>query len=890
MSEFLYDNISPYLVGNNKVDIPDFITNNLNHSYILRDYQIKSIQHFIKYIEPELEEEELEVFIKKTNWKQQADLLFLMATGSGKTLIMAATILYYYSKGYRNFLFFTRDNIVVDKTINDFIDSSSDKYLFAKNISINGKNVFIKEVDNFTYTNPDDINICFITNAGLHYSLKEAQICSTGLSMKDFKKVVLLADEAHHLDKKEWKSTVNRILKYDKSNRILRFTATLNLKDNIIKRTYKDKIIYNYDIIKFRKSGATKLFSNISVSIDDNKIRTLNALLLSQYRLKLFQDKINKNIKPVVLLKSKSILESEKFYNDFYEYFENKFSEKDIELLRDIPSKNDIMFEMFNYFSKTISDSNLVKEIKEAFSKDKSIILNSNSKNYDENIDKANKLEGNCYRLILTVDMLTEGWDVRNLFDIVRLYNRKCDIEGVGDSTISEAQIIGRGIRYCPYILKSRVDIKKDIRKFGKDEDDILKVCELLLFHSEYDSIYIDELNKILKDMNYIDDEDINNSDKVSFTYELKDKYKKKDIKFFVNKQAMPTYELDNFHVKLPTIVVRDVEITINELGIESINTSTTNNCIPMGSNSIILNQHKDRSVLIRILYYYFRNNEMMNFYNLKKLFPTIKSVTDFVEKYIYNKEIKLNTDKICFSFDDYCLIIGNLVYHIAKQLKLESKKVKGSTFCIEKCLNKDEDFGIRKKTVTRSKSGCGEGTSQNDNIISKIKCKLDLADKDWFLQKDHFGNQEEKRFVFDFSIFYNKIKDFYSEIYLLRNEKYITIYDFDDGRGFEPDFILILRKNSNVPYEQQQIFIEPKGGFLIPKELWKENFINKLKDRDDCCKLIDNEKYIIWGLPFYHNENSRDDEVILMDECGNEAIRYSQSKKFKDAFVELIK
>ncbi|MDA0062985.1 DEAD/DEAH box helicase family protein [Brachyspira hyodysenteriae] len=31
--------------------------------------------------------------------------MFNMATGSGKTLIMASLILYLYEKGYRNFLF-----------------------------------------------------------------------------------------------------------------------------------------------------------------------------------------------------------------------------------------------------------------------------------------------------------------------------------------------------------------------------------------------------------------------------------------------------------------------------------------------------------------------------------------------------------------------------------------------------------------------------------------------------------------------------------------------------------------------------------------------------------------------------------------------------------------
>ena len=69
-----------------------------------------------------------------------------------------------------------------------------------------------------------------------------------------------------------------------------------------------------------------------------------------------------------------------------------------------------------------------------------------------------NSLEdkNNEYRAVFAVDKLNEGWDVLNLFDIVRLYNtRDPDKSGkVGKTTMSEAQLIGRGARYCPFKLK----------------------------------------------------------------------------------------------------------------------------------------------------------------------------------------------------------------------------------------------------------------------------------------------------------------------------------------------------------------------------------------------------------------------------------------------------
>jgi type III restriction enzyme len=55
-----------------------------------------------------------------------------MATGSGKTLMMAGLILYLYEKGYRNFLFFVNSNNIIDKTRDNFLNDISIKYLFNK--------------------------------------------------------------------------------------------------------------------------------------------------------------------------------------------------------------------------------------------------------------------------------------------------------------------------------------------------------------------------------------------------------------------------------------------------------------------------------------------------------------------------------------------------------------------------------------------------------------------------------------------------------------------------------------------------------------------------------------------------------------------------------------
>ena len=109
-----------------------------------------------------------------------------------------------------------------------------------------------------------------------------------------------------------------------------------------------------------------------------------------------------------------------------------------------------------------------------------------------------NSLEdaNNEYRAIFAVDKLNEGWDVLNLFDIVRLYDTRDASRGkAGKTTMSEAQLIGRGARYCPFTINDEQPLyqrKYDIHDNEKEHE--LKICEELYYHSAYNPKYIQEL------------------------------------------------------------------------------------------------------------------------------------------------------------------------------------------------------------------------------------------------------------------------------------------------------------------------------------------------------------------------------------------------------------
>ena len=76
--------------------VPDFIYKNLKNRFSKRLYQEEAFGRFVYYWN--------DYYNRPEGIPTQ--LLFHMATGSGKTLIMAGLIIYLYERGYRNFLFF----------------------------------------------------------------------------------------------------------------------------------------------------------------------------------------------------------------------------------------------------------------------------------------------------------------------------------------------------------------------------------------------------------------------------------------------------------------------------------------------------------------------------------------------------------------------------------------------------------------------------------------------------------------------------------------------------------------------------------------------------------------------------------------------------------------
>ena len=141
-----------------------------------------------------------------------------------------------------------------------------------------------------------------------------------------------------------------------------------------------------------------------------------------------------------------------------------------------------------------------------------------------------------------------------------------------------------------------------------------------------------------------------------------------------------------------------------------------------------------------------------------------------------------------------------------------------------------------------------------SDSNINDLK-NIDLAEKNWFAYNDNYGTDQEKHFIKFISDNEHQIGKIYDSFYLLRNEKAFKIYDFQDGKAFEPDFVLFARKQKQQEISTFQIFVEPKGDHLVQNDQWKETFLQNLQANARFEIPLQNQDYNIIGMPFFNSE-----------------------------------
>ena len=850
--QFLYEKLDVAKEVGMSIDLPEIIKSGLSKKISLREYQIDAFTNFALYFDND--------GLRKN---KQVHTLFHMATGSGKTVIMAGLILYLYTKGYRKFLFFVNQTNVLEKTIDNFINPLSNKYLFNDVVEFLGKKVKIKRVENFSgNVLDDDIEILFTTTQKLHMDLFEAK--ENSLTYDDFEnnKVVFISDESHHINSltkkptkdeeeaaKSWEYAVTNALSRNRDSIMLEFTATCDLKDANVLQKYKDKIIFNYPLISFRESGYTKDFQNVATDTDLWE-RTLMALVMSEYRRFLFAD-LKLNIKPVVMLKSQKIDESKSFYDEFFKKVK-ELTSYEIQNLELVGIEK--LTEAINYFKEKDDTLELLgQSIKTSFTENTSIIMNGSSDNNKENQLLVNSLEDldNPIRLIFAVDMLNEGWDVLNLFDIVRLYDTRQSKSGgkIGNYTIKEAQLIGRGARYCPFVVDDEeLNFK---RKFDGDISNPNRILETMYFHSKNDSRYISELKNALIETG------LQAPDPIILEYRLKDEFKDSDFykKSFVFSNKRLLKRRDEVHSLEPSMRTKTYYYTalsgkgniVNLIGDDTANTST----IKTNLKSI-----KFKDIDYNILLGAIECFEELRFDILKEKYPSLKSMREFLtsDEFLGNSNVEITysqdeiNGKILFSAIKHALVkVASHVMAIKPEY-VGSKEFEPKQL---KVILKD-----KKISLGAIEGNGGKGNSQNN--CSNEEYRLDLTNESWYVFNDNYGTSEEKLFVKYFKTNIEpKLKEKNLEYYVVRNERIpeLAIYSFEAGERFEPDFLLFVRKQRSEGSLTYQGYVEPKGNQFLENDAWKEAFSMQI-EKEHSVKGLFADDYKIIGFPFFNNDN----------------------------------
>ncbi|WP_163555328.1 DEAD/DEAH box helicase family protein [Helicobacter suis] len=817
-----------------KIQIPSHIKDNLSNP--LREYQIKALQYYL-------------ALRQNDTLKTKKHLMFNMATGSGKTLVMAALMLDCYKLEYRDFVFFVNSSAIVEKTKANFCNDKSSKYLFKSPINIEGELVEVNAITRFEDSKENAINVYFSTIQGLFSLFKNEK--ENSLTLEDLKnrKIVFLADEAHHLNtdtrskseneiKEGWESIINKAYASHVQNLLFEFTATIP-KDKSVQDKYKDKIVFEYSLREFCKDGYSKRI--FLAKYDEPKLETrfLGTCLSSVYKEFLAQEH-GIALKPVVLFKSESIEKSKNNQRLFNAMLEDLSGEDIKSFYKNINLANESFMASYEFFRRKYPEgfaSKIADYIRIAF---KPILqINANEdKEASNNQIKLNTLEDkdNEIRAIFAVDKLNEGWDVLNLFDIVRLGDAK---DANKKTTTKDAQLIGRGARYFPF----GEEPMRYKRKYD-DEKNELTMLERLNYHSLNDEEYISDLQNVLKAQGLLFEEE-----KEEIELELSQRSKKiiKNYKiYYVGNECKITSQEDSLFANRVKEELQRIETPyFSKKIVEKEETFEGDKEEVHSLKSLSLFTLKDKIAFKPVVKA--MNMLGITLKSLKKTYPDYHNKRDFYDQFLSRLALRFDKRQQ-FKLDEQ-LEIAKFILQNLKELLGKSR---------------------RKPVVSPFKAYILKNTGSRKILVAKEKLKEKLKESPEWLYYIHYLEDSglETKFLEFIEERKKYIDQLYEEWIILRNERFpeFKIYDNREGSvtygdGFEPDFLFFGKpRKSTDKHLSTECIMESKGAHLLAQDHWKQELVleelnekifTEIFDRQS-GECIANDQLEVFALPFF--------------------------------------
>lgn len=476
----------------------------------------------------------------------------------------------------------------------------------------------------------------------------------------------------------------------------------------------------------------------------------------------------------------------------------------------------------------------------------------------------------NPFRVVFAVAKLSEGWDVLNLYDIVRI-SEGAPTSGktLKNGTNSEAQLIGRGARYYPFAYEGEKSFQRRFDKTNRD----LQVLEYLDYHTISEPAYLTSLKDSLDKMG-LPVEDITDYD--IFTAKVKPAFRRTQVfktgKLYYNEvEEVPKEDWDSlskYGIKIADIPKVDISQGVSES--ESVDESSK-----VETELATLELSYDNNVLLKKA---IARNPFFRFNNLKGYLPNLKSMREFLDdanwlgaipelNITLSKGQELTRERELQAVEKY-------LEYIQRAILMNYKKQRGT--------NKFVSVPVSEMVVDYEKRVAT--TSRKE--ISEVIMPHDAKKMDWFPHdKAVVDNLEWKLIEEVIQPHIAKLREEYEDVYLIRNDERLTqfaLHDFGQNiqsyAGFMPDFILYLGSSSEII----QVYIEPKGQAFVYKDQWKEDLLTKIKQADI---IVEDENVRLYGVKFYTGDNGREilNELDTLRSNGRSELVKSIEEEFEN-------
>ena len=472
--------------------------------FALRPYQIEALSAFQLFWKDGFDSRSLK---EKTLQEAKNDeekivrwhkVGFEMATGSGKTLLMGATILDLWHRGYKDFLILTPNTILFDKIIENFTPRA------VKSIFGDGWNLTYNLVTGNSYRDKtcsweEDKDISFYvfnmqkfydksasaqkdgedTMRGTPYvrrpleeSLWRDKSGENTISFVEFlreRRPVIISDEAHHYQQKKTTEAILELL----PSAVLEFTAT-SLEKGGESESFGQNNLYKYPMQRYINEGYGKRIFAVGCGTSDEKVtdevsdsdkqKLVWGMLIHLLKWESLAA-VNAPVKKAMLLtKARSIKHADAI-DVYLKNWPDSVSGEVDEVLEQVNREGtDIAKIVRQYTPKNKTE--LVKKLSAVA---RSVFtIHSENKSDDEIWTDYQSLDDNKAEIVNQVRIFSEGVDYDNFYTIVVLGDT---VEKVG---LAAAQLIGRGLRL--YKEKREFDI---LGHELKEQSEILHIiCE----------------------------------------------------------------------------------------------------------------------------------------------------------------------------------------------------------------------------------------------------------------------------------------------------------------------------------------------------------------------------------------------------------------------------